>query len=30
LVRRVLEQRITDKKEIKRLVRTWRPDHQRI
>jgi tRNA(Ser,Leu) C12 N-acetylase TAN1 len=30
LVRRVLDERITDQKEIKRAVRSWRPDHQRM
>jgi hypothetical protein len=30
LARRVLDQKITERKEIKRLVRTWRADHQRI
>lgn len=30
LVRRVLDEKITDKKEIKRAVRSWRPDHQRM
>jgi hypothetical protein len=30
LVRRVLDQGIRDKTEIKRLVRSWRADHQRI
>ena len=30
LARKVLDQKITDRKEIKRAVRTWRADHQRI
>jgi hypothetical protein len=30
LVRRVLEQGLADPKEIKRAIRTWRADHQRI
>jgi hypothetical protein len=30
LVRRVLDQKIADKKEIKGQIRAWRADHQRI
>jgi hypothetical protein len=30
LVRRVLDEKITDRKEIKRAVRSWRPDHDRM
>lgn len=30
LARKVLEQQMTDRREIKRLVRNWRADHQRI
>ena len=30
LVRKVLDQNIGDRKEIKRQIRTWRADHQRI
>ncbi|MBM4183151.1 MAG: hypothetical protein FJ207_02885 [Gemmatimonadetes bacterium] len=30
LVRRVLDQGMTDRKQIKRAVRSWRADHQRI
>jgi hypothetical protein len=30
LTRRVLDQGITDRKEIKRAIRSWRADHQRI
>jgi hypothetical protein len=30
LVRRVLDEKITDKREIKRAVRSWRADHQRM
>lgn len=30
LARRVLEEGISDRKQIKRAVRSWRPDHQRI
>ena len=30
LVRRVLDQKIADKKSIKGQIRTWRADHQRI
>jgi hypothetical protein len=30
LVRRVLDQKIADKKSIKSQIRTWRADHQRI
>jgi len=29
LARRVLEQRMTDKKEIKKAIKTWRPDYLR-
>jgi hypothetical protein len=29
LTRRVLDQRLTDRKAIKRLIRQWRPDHLR-
>jgi hypothetical protein len=30
LVRRVLTEGIADKNEIKRAIKRWRPDHQRI
>jgi hypothetical protein len=30
LVRKVLDEKISDPKEIKRLIKTWRPDHHRI
>jgi hypothetical protein len=30
LVRKVLDQKIDDRKEIKRQIRSWRADHQRI
>ena len=30
LVRRVLDQKIVDRKEIKRQIKSWRADHQRI
>jgi len=30
LARKVLEQKISDRKEIKRQVRSWRADHQRV
>ncbi len=30
LVRRVLTEQIRDKKSIKRLIRTWRPDYARV
>lgn len=30
LTRKVLEQGITDKKVIKGMITTWRPDHQRV
>lgn len=30
LTRRVLDERIDDAKAIKRMIRTWRPDHLRV
>lgn len=30
LTRKVLSENITDRKAIKRLIREWRPDHQRV
>lgn len=30
LARRVLEEGLTDRKEIKILIREWRPDHERV
>jgi hypothetical protein len=30
LVRRVLDEKITDPKEIKGTIKTWRPDHERM
>jgi hypothetical protein len=30
LCRRVLNEKLTDRKQIKRLIKTWRPDYQRV
>jgi len=30
LVRRVLDEKLTDREEIKKRIRTWRPDHLRV